>query len=114
VPENPQTTSLKVRRFNSKEVFFLFGHPMRRRILQSLASGKMKTAIDTLPGAGARRHTYLKQFSILCKAGVLIQKENPNDGRRPLYQLAPGVVVCVTTDSFTLDFGGGGIRFPRN
>ena len=109
----PKTTGLKVRSFDTDAVFAMLNDPVRRRIILSLANGGMKTAEDIGAGTGMRRPTYLKQLRVLCEAGLLVKKENPDHGRKPLFGLAAAVVVCKSDDCMTVDFGRGMLRVPR-
>ncbi|MDB6028705.1 MAG: hypothetical protein JWM68_4928 [Verrucomicrobiales bacterium] len=70
-------------------------------------------ALELGVGPGKRRHTLLKHFKVLCKSGILLPKENPNDLRQPLYALVPSVVVCETEDAVTVDFGCRALRFAK-
>jgi hypothetical protein len=65
----------------------------------------MKTSLDLNAASGLKRHTYLKHIALLCEAGLLIQKENQQDRRKPLYALPPSAVTIRTNDSLTVDFG---------
>ena len=107
----PTTTGLKVRPFKANDVFLMLDHPFRRKILQSLATGGPKLASELGVGAGFKRHTYLKQFTVLMEGGFIVQKENPQDARKPLYALAPTVVACKTGNTITVDFGCCILRF---
>ncbi|MDB6027652.1 MAG: hypothetical protein JWM68_3875 [Verrucomicrobiales bacterium] len=109
--QDANNVGLKIRRWDADTVFRVVNDPMRRRIIRALAGGGWKTALELGVGPGSRRHTVLKHFTVLCKSGIVVRKENPQDARKPLHGLAPGVVVCQGEKSFTVDFGRGMIRF---
>ncbi|MDB6029421.1 MAG: hypothetical protein JWM68_5644, partial [Verrucomicrobiales bacterium] len=97
--QDGNNTGLKIRRWDADEVYLMVNDPMRRRIIRAFANGGWKMALELGVGPGNKRHTLLKHFKVLCKAGILVQKENPNDLRQPLYALVPSVVVCQTEDA---------------
>ncbi len=85
----------------------------RRKMLFALAVGGPKTAADLAPigrGAGicdSRRgpvSATLKNIKVLIDAGLVIQLENPQDRRRCLYGLAPGLNVTVKDGQAVFDF----------
>ncbi len=88
------TTALKIRHFDTDEVFRMINDPFRRAVIRALAAGGMKTASDLGWGPGMRRHNKLKHLAALCKAGILVQKENLKDARQCLFGLSPAAVVC--------------------
>ena len=47
----------------------------------------------------------LKHLVALRGAGLVITAENPDDGRRFLYHLAPGIPVTKTATGYEMDFG---------
>ena len=107
------TTALKIRHFDTDEVFLMINDPFRRAVIRALATGGMKVATDLGWAKGIQRHNKLKHLAALCKAGILVQKENPKDARQPLFGLAPSAVVCQTENVLTVEFGCCMLRFPR-
>ena len=99
------TTALKVRHFDADEVFLMISDPFRRAVIRALAHGGMKVAADLGWAKGIGRHNKLKHLAALCKAGMVVQKENPNDRRQPLFGLSPSAVVCRTEKAVTVEFG---------
>jgi hypothetical protein len=106
-----KTTGFTVRPFNTDKVFLMVSDPFRRRVIRSLAGGEMKLASDLGSPSGTKRHNQLKHLTALCNAGILVQKENPRDGRKPLFALASSVVVCKGANSLTIGFGRCMLRF---
>ncbi len=104
-------SALKKRHFNTDKMFRVVNDPCRRHIIRALAVGGMKTAFEINGGSGKKRHAYLKHFTILCKAGVIVRKENPKDARKPLFALSPHATVCRDEKCFTVDFGGCALPF---
>ena len=111
--QDTNNPGLKVRRWDADDVYLMVNDPLRRRIIRALANGGWKMALELGGGPGNRRHTVLKHFKVLCKSGILIQKENQNDLRQPLYALVSSVVVCQTEDAVTVDFGCCLLSFAR-
>lgn len=79
---------------------------MRRRLLLVLSDGKPRTATGLKNSARRTLDGTLKHQVALREGGLVATKENPADGHRFLYALAPGVQVR-TTDSGRreIDFG---------
>jgi hypothetical protein len=110
--QSASTLPSSVRKWKTEEVFLALNHSFRRQIIRSLAIS-MKTALQINAGSGLRRYTSLKQLTLLCEAGIVVQTENAKDRRQPFYALAPGVVVCHGEDYFTVDFGCCMLRFEK-
>ncbi len=70
-------------------------------------------SLDLNSGSGKKRHAYLKDIVALRDAGIIVQLENPNHGRRPLYALGPNVIVCKEEKFITADLGCYVMRFAR-
>jgi DNA-binding HxlR family transcriptional regulator len=102
-------TGLATTAFDSDEIFVLLDDEFRRRVLRRLANGD-KTASDLGAGSGMKRHTYFRHLTALCESGVIVQKENPAHGRKPLYSLSSRVVVCQTPNGKTIDVGPCGFH----
>ena len=58
-------------------------------------AGKVRKRLDATP----------KHLVALRGAGLVITAENPDDGRRLLYHLAPGIPVTKTERGWEMDFG---------
>jgi DNA-binding transcriptional ArsR family regulator len=86
-------------------VYAALGDPTRRRILQILVSGKGLTATTLAGNVGKRLDATLKHLVALRGAGLVITADNPQDGRRLLYHLAPSIPVTKTEHGWELDFG---------
>ncbi len=110
----PKNLPLKVRRWKTDEVFLMLKEPFRQQILRSLAGGEAKTAVELNGASGRTRHAYLKHLTALFDVGMLVKKANPDDRRRPLYALAPGVAVRAVEGGTTMDFGCCMLRIPRS
>jgi DNA-binding transcriptional ArsR family regulator len=77
----------------------------RRRLLISLAAGGPQPAADLTGASGKRLDATLKHLISLRAAKLVVQQENPRDGRKYLYALAPNVPVTKTEQGAVLDFG---------
>jgi DNA-binding transcriptional ArsR family regulator len=86
-------------------IYATLGDPTRRRILQILAPGKGLTATILAGNVGKRLDATLKHLVSLRGAGLVITSENPADGRRLLYHLAPAIPVVKTETGWDMDFG---------
>lgn len=86
-------------------VYAALGDPTRRRLLQILAHGKGLTATILASNVGRKLDATLKHLVALRAAGLVITAENPNDGRRLLYHLAPAIPVTKTERGWEMDFG---------
>jgi DNA-binding transcriptional ArsR family regulator len=86
-------------------VYAVLGDPTRRRLLQILAHGQAHTATTLAGNVGKRLDATLKHLVALRAAGLVITAENPDDGRRQLYHLAPGIPVTKTERGWEMDFG---------
>jgi DNA-binding transcriptional ArsR family regulator len=64
------------------------GDPIRRRILLSLARSGPQAACDLISRPGRTSTATLKHLAQMREVGLVIMKDNPNDGRKALYQLS--------------------------
>src|SRR4051812_48602755 len=92
---------------DTDEIFRMVNDPHRRKIIRSLADGGWKTALDVNAGSGRKRHGSLKHLTVLCNAGLLVKKDNPNDLRQPLFALAPEMTISRSAEVLTVGFGLG-------
>jgi len=86
-------------------VYAALGDPTRRRLLQILADGQGRTASVLAGGVGKRLDATLKHLVALRGAGLVITAENPQDGYRLLYHLAPAIPATKTERGWEMDFG---------
>jgi DNA-binding transcriptional ArsR family regulator len=86
-------------------VYAALGDPTRRRLLQILADGQGRTATVLAGNVGKRLDATLKHLVALRGAGLVVTAENPQDGRRLLYHLAPAIPVSKTELGWEMDFG---------
>src|SRR4051794_19204434 len=86
--QSSKANPLKVRRWNTDEVFLMLKEPVRQQILRALFAGEGKTAMDLNSASGKTRHAYLKHLNAMFDAGFLVKRKNSDDGRQPLYALA--------------------------
>ena len=91
--------------WNPDAVFALLGDPVRRRLLQSLAGGVPRRALDLSGGVARELSVSLKHLAIMRKAGWIVMSPDPVDSRRQLYRLASEVVVTQTEKGREIDFG---------
>ena len=110
---HPTTTGLKVRHFDTDEVYFLLSERFRVQMIRALSDGQMRTAVNLNGASGRKRHAYTRHIAALCKGGLLVKKDNPNNGREPLYGLSPHAVLCRTDRCTTVDFGCAMLRFNK-
>ena len=96
---------LKISGLNTDKIFLILNDPLRRAVIRSLADGSMKVSADLGGPSGGRRHNKLKHLAAMCRAGILVQKENPKDARAPLYALNPVVDVRSEDNVLIVDFG---------
>ena len=94
-------------------------HPTRRRLLQILTDGQGRTATVLAGNVGKRLDATLKHLGALRGADLVVTAENPQDGRRLLYHLAPAIPAMKTDRGWEMDFGyclvrgGGGGMFSQ-
>lgn len=86
-------------------VYAALGDPTRRRLLQILAHGQGLTATALAGNVSKRLDATLKHLVALRGAGLVVTAENPQDGRRLLYRLAPTIPVTKTATGWEMDFG---------
>lgn len=91
-------------------VFQTLGHRARRRLLVAIAAGGPRPAEDLTGASGKRLDATLKHLVSLRAARLVVQQENPRDGRKYLYALAPNVPVTRTEKGLVLDFGFATVR----
>ena len=94
-------------------VFHALGEPIRRSIMASLAGRPLQTATELCVTTGRRLDATLKHLIVLRAGKLVVTEENPRDGRRLLYRLAPEVIVRRTETVTELDFGCGVLRVAR-
>ena len=105
------TTNLKVRPFNPDTVFLMVNDPFRRSVIGALANGGMKTVAE-LRGPSGTKHNQMKHIAALCKARILVRKENTREVRKPFFGLGPGVIVRREENVLIVDLGYCRLRFP--
>ena len=106
------TVPVTVRTVDADTVFAALGDSTRRRILLGLSDGKPRTATAAQSLSGQRLSATIKNLAALRNAGLVVTSQDPVDGRRQAYSLAPSVVVQQTPDGKrTLDFGYCLVRF---
>jgi DNA-binding transcriptional ArsR family regulator len=87
-------------------VFATLADPARRRILVTLSDGRPRTATQLTATAQKRLDATLKHLVALRTCRMIVTEENPVDGRRQLYRLAPAIPVTVTAaGGREFDFG---------
>jgi DNA-binding transcriptional ArsR family regulator len=86
-------------------IYETLGHRARRRLLVAIAAGGPRAAADLTGASGKRLDATLKHLISLRAAKLVVQQENPGDGRKYLYALAPNVPVTKTEKGAVLDFG---------
>ena len=110
------TTSAAARAhaWDEELIFDALRESVRRQLLLSMAKNSFLPASEhhlSRPGGRLDKSAHgkvdyvLKHLAVMRKAGLVIQKENPRDGRRALYGLSPNVPVTVTEEFVIVDFG---------
>ena len=90
---------------NPDFIFAALGDPVRRRILQALADGQPRVAKDLASGVARRISATIKHLAVLRGAGLIVARENPQDGHRQHYVLGAGITVTRTERGLEMDFG---------
>lgn len=85
---------------------------MRRRILQALADGQPRVAKQLASIASRRISATLKHLVVLRDAGLILSRQDPQDGHRQQYILGPGIPVTRTERGLAMDFGCCLVRIP--
>lgn len=86
-------------------IFATLADPARRNLLLALAAGGPQPAADLMGASGKRLDATLKHLVSLRESRLVVQLENPRDGRKYLYALAANVPVAKTETGAALDFG---------
>jgi DNA-binding transcriptional ArsR family regulator len=72
----------------------------------ALSDGRPQTATQLTASTRKRLDATLKHLISLRTAGLIVTEQNPVDGRRQLYRLAPAIPVTITaTGGREFDFG---------
>ncbi len=106
--ENP---SGKTPRWNEDLIFSAMVEHVRRHLLVALATGP-KDGRELKEIVRKSFPNTLKHLALLCKAGLVIKKENSSDGRKPFYALNPEIPPVVTDTLLILDFKDYLFRLP--
>lgn len=101
----PANSNPNVPAWDQNLIFLTLADPARRGLLLALAAGGPQPAADLMGASGKRLDATLKHLTSLRSAGLVVQQENPGDGRKYLYALAPNVPVTKTAGGAVLDFG---------
>ena len=86
-------------------IYAALGDPVRRRLLLALARGGPQIGANLQIGLHHRLSATLKHLAAMRRSGLVLMQENPRDGRKCLYALAPAVPVMKTETGAVLDFG---------
>lgn len=89
-PESPRA-AIQTPALDADAVFFVLGHPGRRRLLESLAQRRSCTAAEVVPSGMLKRDATSKQLQELAKAGLVSMTADAKDARRQRYTLHPGL-----------------------
>jgi hypothetical protein len=101
--------------------FLALKSPARLKLVGALAGRGPQIGADLKsfgrghgPSSGHRifLDSTLKNLKQMVAAGIVVQLENPQDRRRPLYALTPLAKVTRGADETTVDFGFCFVRFP--
>jgi DNA-binding transcriptional ArsR family regulator len=112
----PKSAALEKAKFDEDLTYSALANRARRKLLVALASGGAKTADDLrqigkgrakYKGGTSHQHLdstvwHLKQ---MVDAGMVVQRDNHQDGRKPLYALSPDVKFTLSEGEFVFDFG---------
>lgn len=94
-----------VRTINADTVFLALSDPTRRQILVSLFDGQPHAVSGIGGSLPKHRDLVRKHCETLVKSGLILREADPQDARRSVYRLAPGVKTATTPEGRTLDFG---------
>ena len=86
-------------------VYAALGDPTRRRLLQILADGQGRTATVLAGTSASHPDPRWNPPTPPGAAAPLTPAENPQDGRRLLYHLAPAIPATKTERGWEMDFG---------
>lgn len=111
--QQPQESETTVKH-EANLIFPLLKARARRQLLFALAVRSPQTADDLRDvgkgdcwgnGRELNRNSTIKNLNVMIKAGIVVQLEDPADGRRWGYALAPGVEFTTEGDRKVFDFG---------
>ncbi|MFM2083165.1 MAG: Winged helix DNA-binding domain [Verrucomicrobiota bacterium] len=108
LPSNP---SVPVPTWDEDLIFETLADRPRRRLLVALAARGPQPASDLMGASGRRLDATLKHLASLRSSGLVVQQENPGDGRKYLYALAPTVPIVRTEKGAALEFGFCAVRW---
>lgn len=80
-------------------------HTSRLKLLSVIAHGQPQAASELKVCVGLRLHGTVKHLALMREAGLLTMANDPRDGRRQVYQLAPAVPFTNTEQGGSIDFG---------
>jgi DNA-binding transcriptional ArsR family regulator len=96
--------------WSENAVFAMLADPVRRRLLQALASGLPLSASALKEDSGRRLDAVLKHLTALRGSGLVVAAEDATDRRRQLYSLPPYVTVRSIERGQEIDFGCAVLR----
>ena len=115
IPNDGTSERPAATKWNEELVFAVLASRPRRKLMVALVDREARSGGDLIPaGKGVRtrctrRLNYLdsttKHLKLLIDAGMVVQSENKEDRRRPLYALHPNVTAERNGDDIVFDFG---------
>ena len=98
-------TTTTVHTIDAQTIFSALSDPTRRQILVSLFDGQLHGTGGIGGSSPKHRDLVRKHCEALVKAGLITGEDDPQNRKRNLYRLAPGVKAGTTPTGRTLDFG---------
>jgi DNA-binding transcriptional ArsR family regulator len=112
---NTAISAASARPFDEEQVFSALANVARRKLMVALAKDGPQRVVDLVHAGKAFRPRYkvkhpgtdstTKNLKVLMDAGIVVTLANPQDGRKPLYTLAPGLKVSIVDGLTVIDFG---------
>ena len=102
------------KQFDRIQISAALANAGRRELLVAIAMRGPKTAIQLVnEGLAPKLDVTLKNLKVWMDAGLVVQHENPDDGRRYIYSLAPDVNTTTAQNRIIFDFGFCVVRLPQ-
>ena len=117
---NPITSTPRI---DEDATFAALNNAIRRNILVRLAMKGPKIGAELTDAAkGIAKsirdfqlyNATLKHLKVMVEAGIVVQQDNPKDGRRTLYRVSPEIKVTTQCDEIHFDLDFCVVRLPQD